>query len=215
MRTASHLRRRLRWLVPFVPIAGDPAGNAGTARSHSKLRPRANPSTRELDPKTRGAQRGPVFTAAGGTHPRNASSFGSRRACARRLRGPNRIEIGGGRRTYHQAFIARSSENARPGSRSAPADLLAEAPEQSASIEDVQTLFVKEEHPGNHLDAARRNGRAGVTRFTASHPLRPLRSDRAGVLFRRGVEPSDLWRTGSASTAVSRDERPCSAPNRG
>jgi len=82
--------------------------------------PRALPRA-GFDPKTRGARRGSVFTTAARRHPRNASSFRSQRARARRLQGPSRIELGGGAPHFRSSVIARSSESERPGTKRATA----------------------------------------------------------------------------------------------
>lgn len=105
---------------------------------------------------------------------------------------------GAGRRTYRSAFIARSSESERPRAESASDEFLAEAPERSASIGDVQTQFVKEEHPEVQPDAARRNRLAGVTRFTTHHSLRPHRKS-----HRRRCLPA----TGPAGRRLALGER--------
>lgn len=108
-----------------------------------QLRSPARSRERNVDPTTRGARRGSVFTTTARPHPRNASSFGSRSALTQRRRGPIRIELGGGAPHLSRTFIACFSESGRPGSRSAARALLAEARRQSASIEDVQTQLSK------------------------------------------------------------------------
>lgn len=159
-----------------------------------QLRSPARSRERNVDPTTRGARRGSVFTTTARPHPRNTSSFGSRSALTQRRRGPIRIELGGGA-PHLSPDLHRLLQRERA---TRVEECRARTPCGGAAAKCVDrgraNPVVKEEHPVRQIDAARR---IGVRERLASRRVaRFSRSGRAPPAFSSGrrVGPRGLWR---------------------
>lgn len=147
--------------MPFVPIADAPAGvrapRGRTPNCSRGLGPSSGASTRK--PGVRGEGR---FSRPSRDAPEERLVPWIAVRASAPAPGPESNRTRGRCAAPIAKPPARAPARARDQGRGAHrTTLLAEAPERSASIEDVQTQLVKEEHPGHHLDAARRRSARG------------------------------------------------------
>ena len=182
----------------MLPISGASCRHAGTTPARSSPHRRAERSVRSTEPTRPGRHRSASGLGTGRMRARSASPIKTARCCHRGCRLPAI-----GQETLAKRAISHGITAALRRERCGPAVTRQRRAPFGASDSAVTRRLracnpvVKDQHPGSaSIPRARCEPSSGgcrdSRRFTRFDPRRVRRS---GVLFRRGVRPTSLWRS--------------------
>jgi hypothetical protein len=181
------------------PISGASCRHAGTTPARSRPRRRAVRSRRSTEPARPGRRRSASGLGTGRMRVRSASPMQDRAVLPPRLPSPGhrpgRLWQSGP--FAHGITAALRRERCGPAvTRQSRAPCGATDPAVTRRLRACNPV-VKDQHPGSASSPRARcepssGGCRGSRRFTRFDPRRVRRS---GVLFRRGVRPTSLWRS--------------------